>query len=422
MAVTKLSSPVTPNDLINKTNEIIDNLGSGGGGSSDPTTWYGTCSTTASTTEKAVTCSGFALTAGAIIAILFTTANTAATPTLNVNTTGAKSIYIGSATPNSTTNAFKWSANTLLTFMYDGTYFRYMGAQSAGSVIPAEGAGSWYGTSSTAATTAAKTSSITNFILTQGARVSITFTYANTYVAGALTLNINSTGAKTIYFNNAATSATNTLTWEAGETITFIYSGSYYFFVSKSKENPLLSKINVGSSTESVSFDTVTESNRAYVRWEGTDDVTRQILATPEGMRYESYDGSEWTTLWNTANIGSVVSSSNSSAISITTGDPAIPIANVTLSAGVWILVGKIRFSNNGTGIRRGNIETTSGTTAINVQVQAVNNNQNTTDIQVTKIVTVASSATYYLNAWQNSGSTLTCAAGIGWLNAVRIA
>ncbi len=121
-------------------------------------------------------------------------------------------------------------------------------------------------------------------------------------------------------------------------------------------------------------------------------------------------------------NIGTQVNASNSSAVSITTGDPATPIASVTLSAGKWVLVGKIRFSANGTGIRRGNIETTSGTNAINVQIQAVNNNQNTTDIQVTKVVSVASSATYYLNAWQNSGSTLTCAAGIGWLNAIRIA
>ena len=66
--------------------------------------WYGTCSTSDSTSEKAVTCSGYTLNVGNIIGVLFSNANTAATPTLNVNSTGAKSIYVGLLTPNSTYN------------------------------------------------------------------------------------------------------------------------------------------------------------------------------------------------------------------------------------------------------------------------------------------------------------------------------
>ena len=201
-------------------------------------TWYGTCSTTASTTQKDVTCSGFALTAGNVIGVLFTTANTAATPTLNVNSTTAKSIYVGNSTPSSTTNVLKWSANTMIYFMYDGTYYRYITSVSAGSVIPSRGANTWYGTSSTGATTQAKTSTIENFVLTQGAIVCITFSTANTYSSAKITLNVNSTGAKDVYYNNAVTSATNTLFWNAGETITFIYSGSYYYFVSRTAVIP----------------------------------------------------------------------------------------------------------------------------------------------------------------------------------------
>lgn len=198
------------------------------------TTWYGTCGTTASTAAKVVTCANFALEKGAIIAILFTTANTAATPTLNVNSTGTKTIYVGNGTVNSTTNTLKWSANTLLYFMYDGTYYRYLGSQSAASVVPPEGAGTWYGTSSTAASTAAKTSAINNFKLCPGAIVNITFTYENTCVNSALTLNINSTGAKTIYVDGIATSTNNTLLWDAKDTLTFVYSGSYWYLVSRS--------------------------------------------------------------------------------------------------------------------------------------------------------------------------------------------
>lgn len=221
--------------------QVLTTDGSGGrtwqtvSGGGAQTTWYGTSSTAASTAAKVVTCSGFTLSAGAIISVLFSTANTAATPTLNINSTGAKSIYVGGTTPSATTNPLKWSANTLLTFQYDGTYFRFLGAQSAGSVASSRGAGTWYGTSSTAATTAAKAVTCANFVMTRGALISVTFSTAST-VAGAITLNVNSTGAKTIYYNNAATSASNTLTWTAGETLTFIYSGSYYYYVGRSKQ------------------------------------------------------------------------------------------------------------------------------------------------------------------------------------------
>lgn len=202
-----------------------------GGGTS---TWYGTCGTAAATAAKVVTCEGFTLSTGAIIAVYFSTANTAATPTLNVNSTGAKTIYIGSATPSATTNPLKWSAYTIVTFIYDGTYFRFLGAEAAGSVVSPRGAGTWYGTSSTAATTAAKVVTCANFVMTRGALISVTFSTAST-VSGAITLNVNSTGAKTIYYNNASTSATNALTWTVGETLTFMYSGSYYYYVGRDK-------------------------------------------------------------------------------------------------------------------------------------------------------------------------------------------
>lgn len=56
-------------------------------------TRIGTCSTASATAEKAVTLSGFVLATGVTIQVTFTNANTATTPTLNVNGTGAKPIY-----------------------------------------------------------------------------------------------------------------------------------------------------------------------------------------------------------------------------------------------------------------------------------------------------------------------------------------
>lgn len=59
-----------------------------------------------------------------------------------------------------------------------------------------------YGSSSTAAGTAAKVATIADFKLTTGALVLIEFTATNT--ASNPTLNISSTGAKAIYYNGAA--------------------------------------------------------------------------------------------------------------------------------------------------------------------------------------------------------------------------
>ena len=81
---------------------------------------YGTCSTAASTATKVVTCSGFQLYTGAQIAVKFTYANTASTPKLNVNSTGAKIIRAKNATLAA---KYYWTANSLVNFTYDGTYW-----------------------------------------------------------------------------------------------------------------------------------------------------------------------------------------------------------------------------------------------------------------------------------------------------------
>lgn len=86
-------------------------------------THYGTCSTSAETVAKTVSCTGFTLSTGAIITVKFTVTNTASNPTLNVNGTGSKAImYRGSAI-----SAGKLAANRIYTFVYDGTYFQLVG-------------------------------------------------------------------------------------------------------------------------------------------------------------------------------------------------------------------------------------------------------------------------------------------------------
>lgn len=92
------------------------------------------------------------------------------------------------------------------------------------------GAACWYGTSSTGDSTAAKVVSSTGFLLTKGAIVSVLFSTANT-VSGAITLNVGSTGAKTVQYHGAVTSAANPLTWSANTQLTFTYTGTYWALV-----------------------------------------------------------------------------------------------------------------------------------------------------------------------------------------------
>ena len=75
----------------------------------------------------------------------------------------------------------------------------------------------------TAADTAAKTATLANYVLTEGAPVSVTFTYANT--ASNATLNLNGTGAKPIFYKGSAIGNDIIV---AGDTATFIYDGTNY--------------------------------------------------------------------------------------------------------------------------------------------------------------------------------------------------
>ena len=82
-------------------------------------TYYGTCSTTASTSTKVVVCPEFVLKTGAMIAVEFTNKNTATgTLYLNVNSTGAKRIRKTASSTDSVSDM--WDAGGVIIFVYDG--------------------------------------------------------------------------------------------------------------------------------------------------------------------------------------------------------------------------------------------------------------------------------------------------------------
>lgn len=75
----------------------------------------GTCSSSSNTADKVVSLSNFTLTAGAVIKVVMTFANTILNPTLNVNGTGAIQVNA------SDSGSYYWGANSLVIFTYDGT-------------------------------------------------------------------------------------------------------------------------------------------------------------------------------------------------------------------------------------------------------------------------------------------------------------
>ncbi len=178
------------------------------------TSVYGTCNTTAGTTVKVVVCPNFVLFEGARIQVTFTNANTANAPTLNINNTGAKPIYINK-TVTSSSNLLLWTAGSKMEFVYDGTGWI---AQNVPYAL--------YGTCSTGASTAAKAVTCNEAVICKGTTISVNMTNTNT--AANATMNVGSTVAKDIYANDAKLTTNSRFNWRANTVQKFVFDGQVW--------------------------------------------------------------------------------------------------------------------------------------------------------------------------------------------------
>lgn len=190
----------------------------------NPKVAFGTCSTAAGTAAKEVVIADptWNLQIGNIIGVKFTNTNSASSCTLNVNGSGAKSIYVNTSVYTGSSNAYVGGASGIIYYIYDGTYWAWLHCNwntNSDTYTSAY--------SGTAAGTAAKTASMNYYTATPNSYVHINFRYANTS-ASALTLNIDGKGAKPIYINGAA-SGSNNHTLPAGSYLVF-YDGTNYYF------------------------------------------------------------------------------------------------------------------------------------------------------------------------------------------------
>lgn len=252
---------------------------------------YALCSTAAATAAKEATINGYKLTAGGRVSIRFDNA-VPANATLNISNTGAKDIYYhGSKVGGSLIGA-----GDLVTFVYAGGRYHVAAIDAAasgggGSVTPEAvvlatgnmttqqaadtraniGAGTYskpedgisiydmkqdvqesihaadtaiqpqtdlkklgsgIAQSSTQGGTVPKTATLSGFQLTVNGIVAVKFT---TPVEASATLNINSTGAKPIYYHGAAITA-GIIGY--GDTATFVYDGTNYNLLSIDTARP----------------------------------------------------------------------------------------------------------------------------------------------------------------------------------------
>jgi len=200
--------------------------------------WIGTCGSAADAQNKeAYVDTRFKLVPGVTVSIKYSNTNTYANVasdegaiTLKVNNTGAYKIWYGAthsgAGNTGTSTTIYGYANRYITYMFDGTYWVWLGSGAdSNTTYTPQSLGFGYGTCSTAEATVAKTASLSSYSLITNGIVAIKFTNA---VPASATLNINSKGAKDIYYKGAAITADII---KAGDFATFIYDGSHYCLI-----------------------------------------------------------------------------------------------------------------------------------------------------------------------------------------------
>lgn len=236
--------------------------------------YVGTCATAAGTKDKAVTlndATGFSLKPGVIVAVKFTYTNTysssTANPvTLNVNNTGAKNIYFNvthSGAGNTGTYPNNYGqANKYIFYVYDGTYWVWLSHgydNDQNFHMPS---------CTTASGTAAKTAMCSYYTLLANSYIPVVIQNTNT-AASALTLNIQSQGAKPIYINGSPSSSSNH-TLPRGTYIVY-YDGSKYYFRTDGKLTADITGDSATTNQHTLGHD---EDENVVVAWDGGEVIT----------------------------------------------------------------------------------------------------------------------------------------------------
>ena len=274
--------------------------------------FYGTCATAAATKDKVVTLSnatGWELLPGTIVGVKFTYTNTYASATdnpitLNVNNTGAKNIWYntthsGAGNTGAATQIYG-VANRYTFYMYDGTYWvwiNYGVLDGNTNTVPTA-------YSTTVAGTAAKVATCTNYNLLAKSYTILLISTTNT-AASALTLNINSKGAKPIYINGTASSASNH-TMPAGSYLVY-YDGTNYYIRTDGKITGDITgnAATVGGHTVGVNVPSSAVFTDTQSDWNVTDTASKAFIKNKPAIESHftvSLASSSWSSSTTTVN------------------------------------------------------------------------------------------------------------------------
>lgn len=247
--------------------QIISKVAAGGGEHLISSSFYGTCATAQGTALKEVIINDPDVTAasfknGMLLSVKFTAANTHATPTMTVfNNSGTEAsptkgsttllankqiMRYGTMKPG-TNAAGSWNAGSIVNFVYDGTYWQMVGwINNNDNTYPAIYVSTGTGTAGKVGTLSASSWSG----LTSKMYALVDMYYDNT-AKSALTLNVNGQGAKPIYINNVASSATN-YTLPRGMYIVYTDNTNWYFNTDGSIPGPNGEEVIISPSQENI--------------------------------------------------------------------------------------------------------------------------------------------------------------------------
>lgn len=183
------------------------------------TKWEVYCDTAAGTAAKVGRCRSYIFYNGTIVSIRITATNTAENPTLNVNSQGAKDIYVN-GTKIATSNKGTLTAGLYIGY-YDNSVWQLMKTNAPSFTVD-----SLYSPdvafSYTAAGTATKKVIMPSFNLVAGTRFRLYL--VNTSSVGTAKLDVNELGAKEVRISGAATTTSNfTAGWHD-----VVYDGTYF--------------------------------------------------------------------------------------------------------------------------------------------------------------------------------------------------
>lgn len=226
-------------------------------GSDQETVYFGSCSTGASTAEKTADCAGFTGLADCLVVVAFGQGNSATPITLNINGLGAKNVIFPQSNGATSTDASKF--NGYGAYMFEYTYdggilgaYKYVGSLGVSynnATSSADGLMSssdkskldsvdqnadhvFYGSCLTLTSQQDKVVTCSDYSLKDGRVVVVTFSQGNS--AASITLNINDTGSKTVYFGGETAASTDATRFKGSGTYWFICryvqsSWRYYF-------------------------------------------------------------------------------------------------------------------------------------------------------------------------------------------------